>query len=814
MKRKLSLLVLVAVCLAFTAGILCACNQDDVEFKYAVSVRFFVDGREYYEINGGGVAGYVQDLTAKSKEIAWPENPVKDGYTFEGWYLSFDDGKTLTSDFTAKECAAFLESSSGKNLNVYARLKSTENPVHLVRFFDNDGNVVDSLNVSDGRLVYDFLPDRDYASDSEDAYFVGWAQDPEDADTAWSFDTEKVKDDVDLYPLILPESEIKQTAVAADENFKKSGTGYYYETYDEYYPIFSEFSAVTVENGKETAALWAQFSVRDASGANALKPVVVNEEGQEEIVDEAEIGTAVGYVLPLAEGENDFTVQMVSYYGFAYETLDITVTRLRKEVSVVFDIYGDGSKYQIFKGIEGETLDDYPAEPAIDGKEFLGWEIRDEYNDYLRGEVFDPETDVIGADCGVIKAVFASDTEYKAVFVETDRQEQTFDSRLIEKGTVIPMPDADYAIGWEADYAIGWEDGLGRQAAVLLKDQASDKAAYDDTYASFVLERVEGGAKFAESWFLPDNADNEVIFNVYLQRFFDVEYVSYGGITSKGYSVYDRTEGLTLPGPDYVYKTGYDFAGWYADESFLSDEVFEIAVNEMGDKTFYASWTVVDSDIIYHLGGGTNNAGNPSEYDIEDETIVLKAPTRKGYDFKGWYGNAAFDGPKIAEIAAGSSGKVELFAKWIAASYKISYLTDGGSNSAENPETYTVEDGTIVLKDPVRRGYTFLGWYESADSDGRVYEIASGSTGRKYLYAKWEAITYYVAYIYNYDVPPTYESFTVDEGIVPETPVREGYTFLGWYENPLCTGTPVDIVEADRSVILFAAWKKNEAAVF
>ena len=809
MKRKLSLLVLVAVCLAFTAGILCACNQDDVEFKDAVSVRFFVDGREYYEINGGGVAGYFENLTAKSKEIAWPENPVKDGYTFEGWYLSFDDGKTLTSDFTAKECAAFLESSSGKNLNVYARLKSTENPVHLVRFFDNDGNVVDSLNVSDGRLVYDFLPDRDYASDSEDAYFVGWAQDPEDADTAWSFDTEKVIDDVDLYPLILPESEIKQTAVAADENFKKSGTGYYYETYDEYYPIFSEFSAVTVENGKETAALWAQFSVKDAYGANALKPVVVNEEGQEEIVDEAEIGTAVGYVLPLAEGENDFTVQMFSYNGIVSETLDITVTRLRKEVSVVFDIYGDGSKYQIFKGIEGETLDDYPAEPAIDGKEFLGWEIRDEDDSYLRGEVFDPETDVIGADCGVIKAVFASDTEYKAVFVETDRQEQTFDSRLIEKGTVIPMPDADYAIGWEADYAIGWEDELGRQAAVLLKDQASDKAAYDDTYASFVLERVEGGAEFAESWFLPDNDNGEIIFNVYLQRFFDVEYVSDGGITSKGYSVYDRTEGLTLPGADSVYKTGYEFTGWYNGQTLV--EVIE--AGSTGDIELTAKWKVINYKITYIANGGNGRLPD-DEYNIESSDIVLPDLTKDNYDFIGWYDAA---GNEVDEIASGSVGDIVLFAKWIAKSYKISYLTDGGSNSAENPETYTVEDGTIVLKDPVRRGYTFLGWYESADfsADGRVYEIASGSTGRKYLYAKWEAITYYVAYIYNYDVPPTYESFTVEDGgIVPETLVREGYTFLGWYENPLCTGTPVDIVETDRSVILFAEWKKNEAAVF
>ena len=50
-----------------------------------------------------------------------------------------------------------------------------------------------------------------------------------------------------------------------------------------------------------------------------------------------------------------------------------------------------------------------------------------------------------------------------------------------------------------------------------------------------------------------------------------------------------------------------------------------------------------------------------------------------------------------------------------------------------------METETITLKDPVKTGYTFAGWYKAEDFTGNaVTEIVQGTTGNITLYAKWE----------------------------------------------------------------------------
>ena len=42
--------------------------------------------------------------------------------------------------------------------------------------------------------------------------------------------------------------------------------------------------------------------------------------------------------------------------------------------------------------------------------------------------------------------------------------------------------------------------------------------------------------------------------------------------------------------------------------------------------------------------------------------------------------------------------------------YTITYNLNGGTNAAGNPTSYRAGDDYVTLKDPVREGYTFLGW--------------------------------------------------------------------------------------------------------
>ena len=83
MKKKLSLLIIFALCLALVIGILGACNKKnpEVEYKDRSGVIFYLDGIQYYQLNLGGVANYFKELAADAAiEPEWPENPQKEGY--------------------------------------------------------------------------------------------------------------------------------------------------------------------------------------------------------------------------------------------------------------------------------------------------------------------------------------------------------------------------------------------------------------------------------------------------------------------------------------------------------------------------------------------------------------------------------------------------------------------------------------------------------------------------------------------------------------------------------------------------------------
>ena len=194
--------------------------------------------------------------------------------------------------------------------------------------------------------------------------------------------------------------------------------------------------------------------------------------------------------------------------------------------------------------------------------------------------------------------------------------------------------------------------------------------------------------------------------------------------------------GYPIPEPETEpVKEGYVFTGWYKDAECTDDWDFEtdLASEEL---TLYAGYTARPYSIDYVMNGGTAGAGAPTSYTIED-TVTLVAPTRAGYTFGGWFESSDFAGSAVTEIAAGSTGAKTFYAKWTAETYTITYELNGGTAGADAPTSYTVEEG-VTLVAPTRTGYTFGGWFESADFAGSaVTEIAAGSTGAKTFYAKW-----------------------------------------------------------------------------
>ena len=166
-----------------------------------------------------------------------------------------------------------------------------------------------------------------------------------------------------------------------------------------------------------------------------------------------------------------------------------------------------------------------------------------------------------------------------------------------------------------------------------------------------------------------------------------------------------------------------------------------------GDMTITAQWTVNQYTITYDLDGGTAE-GNPDTYTVETDAFTLKNPTRPGYTFTGWSGTGLTGEDNLTvTIPKGSTGNRSYTAHWSLNTYSITYDLNGGTASG-NPTSYTVESATITLNQPTKTGYTFTGWSgtDLTGEDNLTVTIPAGSTGDRSYTAHWSLNTYSIAY--------------------------------------------------------------------
>ncbi len=170
--------------------------------------------------------------------------------------------------------------------------------------------------------------------------------------------------------------------------------------------------------------------------------------------------------------------------------------------------------------------------------------------------------------------------------------------------------------------------------------------------------------------------------------------------------------------------------------------------------------------------------------------------------------------------------------------YHVYYRSNTSDLVTNMPQDITVNtdrDTYISSNTPRRTGYTFLGWspYASDQSANSNYRGGSLYTRRSdiTLYAIWKkdevvtpAETYYhvsyrpntTDYVVNMPNPSDVTVNTKNDiYIASETPVREGYDFMGWSpdayvatgDNNYRGGT---LYQARKDLVLYAIWKKKE----
>ena len=227
-------------------------------------------------------------------------------------------------------------------------------------------------------------------------------------------------------------------------------------------------------------------------------------------------------------------------------------------------------------------------------------------------------------------------------------------------------------------------------------------------------------------------------------------------------------------------------AGYRGIHASLSDPAVSLSISEGNDAASflmpYAPLTLtLTADKLYTVTLDTAGGDpiRPIQYTVESEAFLLPTPVRTGYIFLGWTGEGITEPQKTVEIPQGSTGDRTYTANWQVIEYTITLDVSGGDPL--DPITYTVET-PVILPTPTSTGYTFLGWTgEGETAPQPTVVLPKGTTGDKIYFANWEVNIYAITLDTSGGNALEAISYAVTSSpITLPTPVRTGYTFLGW----------------------------------
>ena len=200
----------------------------------------------------------------------------------------------------------------------------------------------------------------------------------------------------------------------------------------------------------------------------------------------------------------------------------------------------------------------------------------------------------------------------------------------------------------------------------------------------------------------------------------------------------------------------------------------------------------VTFDLQYTPAGATSSTLTTQKTDSNGQLTGLPAaPTRKGYEFKGWFLDADGTGDPVTGGANGTkfTGDRTVYAKW--GPPYIIYFDLNDESGAELIEKTTDSKGTLDEwpTDPTRSGYEFKGWWTKNDGTGTKYLPTQAAFSESItLYAHWELTGHTITFHYNddtgrYTTVPTNTAADKVGTVDFPTVARNGYYLVGWYSQ-------------------------------
>ena len=268
-------------------------------------------------------------------------------------------------------------------------------------------------------------------------------------------------------------------------------------------------------------------------------------------------------------------------------------------------------------------------------------------------------------------------------------------------------------------------------------------------------------------------------------------------------------------------RAGHTFSGWNSAANGSGTQYTNTQANVFlvsANTNFFATW-VSNVTVTFNRNDGSGNPATTTQGVGTGIATALTANTftRAGYTFAGWTANSDGTGTQYTNSQSVTfNANTEIFAKWTAISYTVTYNLNSGSGTAPTQENRTIGQTFAVAAATgiTRTGYSFGGWSDGSTTyqAAATYTVASSNV---VLIAQWNLDTYTVTYSANGgsgSAARTTDSFIFGSAaiVLPGrgTLARTGYSFAGWATSSGGTAI-VGTYTPTQSATLHAVWSAN-----
>lgn len=274
--------------------------------------------------------------------------------------------------------------------------------------------------------------------------------------------------------------------------------------------------------------------------------------------------------------------------------------------------------------------------------------------------------------------------------------------------------------------------------------------------------------------------------------------------------------GTPIAEPAQPTRVGHSFTGWNTAANG-SGTTWNFNTMNMPASGFvlYAQWSANAYNLTFDLNGGTGTAPSSQSVTFGQLATMPPVPTRPGYTFTGW--NTTTGSNWDFATTTMPANDVALTAQWTINSYNLSFDLNGGTSAVPDVQNIVFGELGVAPATPFREGSTFTGWNTMQNGSGTLWDFATNTMPGNdvVLYAQWSLDSFSMSFDLNGGTSATPNAQTIPFGqlaTAPATPVREGYTFVGWNTSANGAGTNWQFTTTTMpasDVTLYAQWTIN-----